>query len=75
MDGLGAATCRFACNVGFVGLSTGEPETAVLTTSQYGAFNKIVASLTHSSVPGNTTEVTVTKIKKVKAKCPPKKKR
>lgn len=75
MDGLGAATCRFACNVGFVGLMTGEPETTVLTTTQYGKFDKIVASLTHSSVPGNSTEVTVTKVKKVKAKCPPKKKK
>jgi hypothetical protein len=56
MDGLGEATIEFACNVGFAGISTGRPETVLLTTSQYGVFNNPVptalASLTSSSVPG-----------------------
>ena len=56
MDGLGEATIEFACNVGFAGISTGRPETVVLTTSQYGVFNNPIpttaASLTSSSIAG-----------------------
>ncbi len=56
MDGLGEATMQFACNVGFAGISTGRPETVVLTTSQYGVFNNpapaTAASLTSSTIPG-----------------------
>ena len=56
MDGLGEATMEFACNVGFAGISTGRPETVVLTTSQYGVFNNPIpttaASLTSSSIAG-----------------------
>ena len=56
LDGLGEATMRFACNVGFAGISTGEPETVVLTTAQYGIFDDPVpttlASLTSSTIPG-----------------------
>jgi hypothetical protein len=56
MDGLGEATIEFACNVGFANISTGRPETVVLTTSQYGVFNNPIpttaASLTSSSIPG-----------------------
>jgi len=57
MDGLGEATIEFACNVGFAGpISTGRPETVLLTTSQYGIFNNPIptafASLTSSSIPG-----------------------
>jgi len=51
MDGLGEATMQFACNVGFVGITTGKPETVVLTTS-LGTFSTIVASLTSSTIPG-----------------------
>ena len=58
MDGLGAATMRFACNVGFVGLQTGQPETVVLTNvPQYETFGtpfqaNTAASLTSSTIPG-----------------------
>jgi hypothetical protein len=56
MDGLGEATIEFACNVGFAGISTGRPETVLLTTTQYGVFNNPIpttaASLTSSSIPG-----------------------
>jgi hypothetical protein len=56
MDGLGEATIEFACNVGFAGISTGRPETVLLTTTQYGVFNNPVptpvASLTSSSIGG-----------------------
>jgi hypothetical protein len=56
MDGLGEATIEFACNVGFAGISTGRPETVLLTTTQYGVFNNpiptAVASLTSSSIGG-----------------------
>jgi hypothetical protein len=56
MDGLGEATMEFACNVGFAAITTGRPETVLLTTSQYGVFNNPIptehASLTSSSIPG-----------------------
>jgi len=56
MEGLGEATMEFACNVGFAAISTGRPETVVLTTAQYGIFNNPVpgtaASLTSSTIPG-----------------------
>ena len=56
MDGLGEATMEFACNVGFAAITTDRPETALLTTSQYGIFNNPVpataASLTSSSIAG-----------------------
>jgi hypothetical protein len=56
MDQLGAADLRVICNVGFVPLSTGEPEGIRLTTTQHGRFDP-VTGLTHTSVPGYTTEV------------------
>jgi hypothetical protein len=70
-------TLRTVCNVGPAGLMTGEPEGYVLKGTTYGDFLPLnpIVGITHLSVDGYTTEVTVVKKVKVKAKCPPKKKK
>ena len=70
-------TVHAVCNVGPGGLSTGEPEGYVLKGTTFGDFAPLnpIVGITHLSVDGFTTEVTVVKKVKVKAKCPPKKKK